>query len=93
MTRTVFFTLTFDSSPIKGEGLYGWFIFLPTTLYGFPLPRGMTVKDAGNEDRFYRGRRAVQNLTTAVSPESQRNSLKSLPIGVSNTRCPVICSP
>ena len=27
----IFFTLTFDSSPVKGEGEYGWFVLFPAS--------------------------------------------------------------
>ena len=62
---SIVFTLTFDSSPIKGEGilLVGLSFFQPALWilayasmtdsrirpYGFPLPRGMTVRVAGND--------------------------------------------
>ena len=36
-------TLTFDSSPIKGEGdLVGWFVLLPA----LPYPSGLRIKSA-----------------------------------------------
>ena len=39
---SIIITLTFDSSPIKGEGNDA-----SASLYGFPLPRGMTVNGWG----------------------------------------------
>ena len=37
------FTLAFDSSPIKGEGEDGWFIFLPIHC---PSTSGLRIKSA-----------------------------------------------
>ena len=36
-------TLTFDSSPVKGEGVLVGVVLLSSPPCGFPLPRGMTV--------------------------------------------------
>ena len=43
------FTLAFDSSPIKGEGIVGWYCLVVTPPCGYCLKVSMTVKDAGND--------------------------------------------
>ena len=48
--RCIVFTLAFDSSPIKGEGDYGWlFCLVVCPALWFPAYAGMTVMAAWND--------------------------------------------